>query len=258
MNKLFLSGIRLNREIPKNDYICNLPVVESLKNTELKISKNVSFFVGENGAGKSTLLEAIAISLGFNPEGGTINFNFSTRDSHSDLNEYITAIRGVGNYQKGFFYRAESFYNVASSIDRLDEEPSFSPPIINSYGGISLHKQSHGESFLSLVENRFSGNGLYIMDEPEAALSPNNILRLMVLMYNLVQKGAQFLISTHSPILMTFPESEIFSISERGINIIPYYETEHYQITKNFLDNPDRMLRYLLDDDSDDLEKKEF
>lgn len=133
----------------------------------------------ENGVGKSTLIEGIAVAMGFNPEGGTVNFSFSTKKSHSDLHEYLTVSRGYKRHKDGFFLRAESFYNVASNIDDMDSEPGFGPKIISSYGGVSLHKQSHGESFMALVQNRFYGNGLYILDEPEAALSPMRLMRLM-------------------------------------------------------------------------------
>ena len=173
----------------------------------INLNAPVTFFVGENGTGKSTLLEAIAIAAGFNPEGGTKNFNFATRETHSELCDCI-ALAKYGFPKDGFFLRAESIYNVASNIDDLDdldENGGGGPPIINSYGGISLHKQSHGESFLAIMENRFGGNGLYILDEPEAALSPMRLMRLMAKMDDLVKRNSQFIISTHSPILMAYP-----------------------------------------------------
>ena len=146
----------------------------------------------------------------------------------------------------GFFLRAESFYNVASNIDALDrDQPAFAPPLIASYGGVSLHAQSHGESFLALVENRFGGNGLYILDEPEAALSPRGLMRLMVLIRDLVGKGSQFLISTHSPILLTYPSAEVYELTEAAISSVPYRETDHFLLTKRFLSDPERMFAYL-------------
>ena len=155
-------------------------VINLRKMEELKFHSKVTFLVGENGVGKSTLVEAIAVAVGFNPEGGSKNFSFSTEDSHSELFHYLTISKGIKKARDGFFLRAESFYNVASNIDAMDRDPeNMGPPIIANYGGVSLHKQSHGESFLSLVENRFGGNGLYILDEPEAALSPARLLRLM-------------------------------------------------------------------------------
>ena len=192
------------------------------------------------------MIEAIAVAMGFNPEGGTKNFNFATMESHSDLHTYMTMSRGFQRLRDGFFLRAESFYNVASNIDELDSEPRGGAPIISSYGGVSLHKQSHGESFMALVENRFYGNGLYILDEPEAALSPMRQMRLMYLIKELEKKNSQFIISTHSPILMTYPGAEVLEISDEGIKSVDYKETEHYLITKRFMDAPEKIIKELL------------
>ena len=158
----------------------------------------------------------------------------------------MTVSRGYKRHRDGFFLRAESFYNVASNIDELDAEPGLGGKLISSYGGISLHKQSHGESFLALVENRFSGNGLYILDEPEAALSPMRLMRLMVCMQALEKQDSQFVISTHSPILMTFPDAEVMEITDEGIRSVNYKETEHYIVTKRFMDAPEKILESLL------------
>ena len=156
--------------MPAESYLSRLPVVRQLrKSGGIRLDSQVTFFVGENGVGKSTLIEALAVAVGFNPEGGTINFNFSTQDSHSELYQYLKIVRGGKRPRTGFFLRAESFYNVATEVDRLEETPG--PSLLASYGGVSLHHQSHGESFMALVENRFGGQGLYILDEPEAALS---------------------------------------------------------------------------------------
>ena len=248
---LYIRDIRISKEIPKNNYLSKLPMVRNLREMgRLQFNKNVTFLVGENGIGKSTLIEGIAVAMGFNPEGGTVNFNFSTNDSHSDLHEYLTVCRGYKRHRDGFFLRAESFYNVASNIDGLDADPAAgAPPVIASYGGISLHKQSHGESFMVLVENRFGGNGLYILDEPEAALSPTRLMRLMVYMKKLVDKNSQFIISTHSPILMTFPDAEVLEITEEGIKSVNYKDTEHYIVTKRFMDAPEKMVESLLGDE---------
>ena len=155
---LYVRGLRISRRIPQDSYLSNLPAVRCLQEpNELALTKRVAFLVGENGVGKSTLMEALAIAMGFNPEGGTINFRFSTADSHSELYRYLTVIKGASRRQDGFFLRAESFYNLASEIDRMDREPSLGGRVIDSYGGVSLHRQSHGESFLSLIENRFGG-----------------------------------------------------------------------------------------------------
>ena len=227
-----------------NQYPFSLPAIRSLDYIELH--PKITFFVGENGSGKSTLLEAIAVSLGFNPEGGTRNFNFGTRQSHSRLNEYLRIAKGIKRPSDGFFLRAESFFNVATEIERLDEEPAFGPPLINSYGGRSLHEQSHGESFLALIENRFRGKGLYILDEPEAALSPQRQLAVLSLIHDLVLDKSQFIIATHSPLLMAYPDARIFRCSATGVEQIAYEETEHFQVTRDFLADPHGMLKTLL------------
>ena len=251
--ELFVSRIQL-KEVPiEHSYPGCLPVVKNLARMKrLEFHRPVSFFVGENGIGKSTLIEAIAVALGFNPEGGTLNFNFSTCNSHSELYRYLSVCRTVKRRRDGFFLRAESFYNVASYVDELDRIPAAAPPIIDSYGGVSLHRQSHGESFLALAEKRFGGNGIYILDEPEAALSPSRLMRLMVRMNELVKQGSQFIISTHSPILMAFPNAEIYELTQDAIRSVAYYETEHFQITKRFVNHPEQMLRYLLSNESEE------
>ena len=244
---LFVRQIALREPIPPESYLHQLPVIRHLSAHALDFTRPVTFFVGENGAGKSTLIEGLAIALGFNPEGGTKNFRFATENSHSELCNFLRVIRGTARPRDGFFLRAESFYNVASNIDQLDREGGMGAPIIDSYGGVSLHRQSHGESFLALAENRFGGQGLYILDEPEAALSPNGILRLMCQMQALIQRNSQFIISTHSPMLMAFPQAQVYQITPEGIQSVSYRETEHFQLTRQFLDNPDRFLHYLLD-----------
>ena len=246
-NDLYLRQIALREMPPEDDYLFDLPVVRALAERPIAFHRPVTFFVGENGVGKSTLVEALAVSLGFNPEGGTKNFHFATEDTHSRLSGLIRVARWAVRPRDGFFLRAESFYNVATNIDQLDREGGFGPPVIDSYGGVSLHRQSHGESFLSLVENRFGGAGVYILDEPEAALSPMRLLRLLVDMQTLVKADSQFVISTHSPILMAFPDAEVYEITERGIESVPWRETEHYRVTLEFLENPERMLYYLLE-----------
>ena len=244
----YLSGVKLQRELPEGSYLKDLPPVRYLtEGNELRFDRPVTFLVGENGSGKSTLLEAIAVACGFNPEGGTRNFRFATRETHSELGEYLTPIR-KGYPRDGFFLRAESFYNVASSIDEMDEGGILGPRVIDSYGGVSLHRQSHGESFLALVKNRFGGEGLYLLDEPEAALSPSRLLTLLCEMRRLVERDSQFLIATHSPILMAYPGARLYQLGEEGVRAVNYRETEHYQLTKRFLDKPERMLHYLWKD----------
>lgn len=248
-NTKYISEILFDNNIDKNSYLNNLPVIKYLsQNKRLAFSSNITIFVGENGTGKSTLLEAIAVAYGFNAEGGSRNFNFSTNETHSELFEHIS-VGKQGFAKDGFFLRAESLYNVATNIEDMDKAPSFDPPVIQGYGGISLHNQSHGESFLSIVQNRFFGNGIYILDEPEAALSPMRLLTLMTEINELIEKNSQFIIATHSPILMAFPNAEILEFSSDGIKRVAYQETEHFKITKRFLDNPEKMLHYLFKGD---------
>jgi len=243
----YITQVRLNREkVPSfKSYPFALPAVRWLKN--LKLHPAVTFFIGENGSGKSTLLEAIAVASGFNPEGGSKNSCFGTRESHSDLHNYLRLSKGVPRPRDGFFLRAESFFNVATQIEDLDAEPGPGPPIGPSYGARSLHEQSHGESFLALLVNRFRGRGLYILDEPEAALSPHRQLAVITRIHDLVQEKSQFIIATHSPILMAYPHSYIYSFSPKGSERVKYQDTEHYRVTRDFLANPERMLKILME-----------
>ena len=240
MTRRYIDRVFLSRPIPEDSYLSSLPAVRALGDREhpLPFPADVTFLVGENGTGKSTLLEAIAVACGFNAEGGTRNFNFSTRDTHSPLHEYLTVGR-TAYPRDGFFLRAESFYNAATYIDTM-------PDLLESYGGVSLHKQSHGESFLALVEHRFGDNGLYLLDEPEAALSPARLLTLLVHIHDLAGRASQFIIATHSSILMAYPGACIYQLSEDGIRQTAYRDTEHYQLTRRILEAPERMMGLLL------------
>jgi predicted ATPase len=217
-------------------YPFSIPAIRQL--SQLDFHPKVTFFAGENGSGKSTLLEAIAILQGLNPEGGSRNFNFATRESHSNLARCLRLGRGMRALRNSdaFFFRAESFYNVATEAERIGMV----------YGDKSLHEQSHGESFMALILNRFSGNGLYLLDEPEAALSPSRQLSFLAAIYQLVENGSQFVIATQSPILLGYPDCTICWFSNSGIAPIGYTDTEHYKVTKAFLTRRESMLQELL------------
>lgn len=238
----FIISLELIKDkiISTDEYPFNLPVVKYLGKIELH--ENVTFFIGENGTGKSTLLEALAVQYGFNPEGGSKNFNFSTQATHSLLSDVIRIAKGIKKPKDGYFLRAESFYNVATNIDQIEKEGG---GMLGSYGGKSLHEQSHGESFFSLFLHRFFGNGVYILDEPEAALSPQRQLAFLVRMHELVKKNSQFIIATHSPIILSYPNSKVIQISQNGFEEISYKDSEHYSLYKNFLNNPEYMLKKL-------------
>lgn len=243
----YIVEVKLKREEVSSfdEYPFCLDAVRNL--SVLKLHPKVNFIIGENGSGKSTLLEAIAVAWGFNPEGGTKNFRFGTFESHSNLHNYIRLSRGVKRAKDGYFLRAESFFNVATEIQRLDESPSFGPPLIDSYGGKSLHEQSHGESFMALLVNRFGSNGLYILDEPEAALSPTRQMAMVSRMHDLVNENSQFIIATHSPIIMSYPYAQIYQFGPKGLECVLYKDTEHYQVTRDFLNNPEKMLKILME-----------
>ncbi len=235
-----------------HQYPFNLACLKNL--SKLKIHPKVTFFVGENGMGKSTLIEAIAVASGFNAEGGTKNFNFSTRASHSDLHLHMKTSRGYKQHRDGFFLRSESFFNLATEIERLDsdEDPVTGQliggrgNIINSYGGKSLHEQSHGESFWALFMNRFSSNGFYMLDEPEAAMSPTRQMAMLCKIHELVNTGSQFIIATHSPILIAYPGAMVYEFSENGIATKKYKETDLFKSYAGFIKDSDNQVRYLL------------
>lgn len=239
----YIRGIEIDWDkVNKNNYVKKIPSIHSIKN--LDFYKKVTCFVGENGTGKSTLLEAIAVAYGFNAEGGNMNFNFSTMNTHSDLFQAINVIKGALRPKSNFFLRAESFYNVASKIEDYRDGDDYTT-YYESYGGKSMHDQSHGESFLALIQNRFKSNGLYILDEPEAALSPQRQLTLLMLIYDLAQKGSQFIFASHSPILLGIPEASILSFNNGVIKEIKYEETESYKITELFINNRQLLLNSL-------------
>jgi len=239
MDRNYILGVKLKGLPEPDSYLRGMPLVKFLSRVgQLDFDMPVTFLVGENGTGKSTLLEATAVACGLNAEGGSRDFRFSTRDSHSELYKYLTVVRSV-TPDDSFFLRAESFYNAASYLDENST--------LRRYGGVSLHEQSHGEAFMSLVTNRFSGRGLYLLDEPEAALSPQRIMSLICRIDELVRLDSQFIIATHSPILMAYPNARILQFTESGIEPAEYRQTEHYKLTKQFIDAPEQMMKYLLE-----------
>ena len=243
----YFEAIRLERDkVPAfNDYPFSIASIRHL--TRLEFHPSVTFFVGENGSGKSTLLEAIAVKAGFSAEGGDKQLQFGTHDTHSPLHDCLCLERSLGRPTDGFFLRAESFYNVASELEKLGS-------LFQGYGGKSLHRQSHGESFLAVLKERLQGGGVYLFDEPEAALSPQRQLSVLTLMHRLVSHQSQLIIATHSPILLAYPHAKIFQFSETGIAEVKYTDTEHYQITKDFLNRHERMLDILLTAEEEDFE----
>lgn len=242
----FLSRISL-RQTNIDAYSFNIPAF--VNGLSLDIKSNVSFFVGENGSGKSTLLESVAENIGFSLRGGNRNHNFNTGVNFNGYEAALTSSINLGwtpkRLTEGFFMRAESFFSFADYIDELAKDDN---RIYKAYGGKSLHHQSHGESFLALFNNQFEA-GVYILDEPEAALSPARILSFMKVIHNLEKSGrAQFIIATHSPMLLCYPNASIYSFEEKGLQKVNYQDTEHYNLTKGFLENPDAYFRFLFED----------
>jgi len=233
----FISSLELRAERVQtpNVYPFSIPAVAALRR-RLPLHPRATIFVGENGSGKSTLVEALAVAAGFNAEGGSSNFRFATRSSESALHGCLRLARTDRRPRTGFFLRAESFFNVATNIEELDKVPAFAPPVIDAYGGRSLHEQSHGEAFMALVKNRFGPEGLYVLDEPESALSVRRQLELLAeLEAHVADKGSQVLMATHSPILMSLPGALIYRLGDDGIREVSYEQTDAYRLTRDFL-----------------------
>lgn len=236
MNHQFIQHITIDWEkVSRDSYLRKIKALQGLEKLEFKAP--ITFFVGENGSGKSTLLEAIAIAYGFNPEGGTKNYYFSTYDSHSALYEALRISKGFQRAGWGYFLRAESFYNVAT---KEEEYADIAHP------SKKYHQKSHGESFLFLAQSQLRPNGVYIFDEPEAALSPQRQLTLLMEIYNCANMGSQFIIATHSPILLGIPGADILSFDEGQIHSCEYESTQSYQITEMFINNRKALLDKLL------------
>lgn len=224
-------------------YPFSIPAVREIE--KIDFHPDVTFFVGENGAGKSTVLEAIAMALGYSAEGGTRSVRLQTTGAAvSPLHEALRLVRGFRNPSDGYFLRAESFYNVATYMDEVG--------YLDGYGGRSLHARSHGESFMALLVHKFRGQGLYLLDEPEAALSPNRQLAALSAIHQLVQRGSQFVIATHSPILLAYPAARILQFDGSGIAEVAFEDTEHYAVTRDFLNHYPRRIEQLLADDEDE------
>ncbi|PJJ84628.1 AAA family ATPase [Mucilaginibacter auburnensis] len=242
----FLSKISL--PALQSGYLQNIPSLNG--GLQLSLKTNVTFFVGENGSGKSTLLEGIAEQCGFNLRGGNKNHNLNTGWRFNGYESALAQVMQLSwtpkRITEGFFMRAESFFNFASYIDELAaDDPRNAQRLLNAYGGRSLHEQSHGESFLALFSNQFEA-GIYLLDEPEAALSPARILAFMTIINELDKGGrAQFIIATHSPMLICYPGATIYQFGDNGIHETTYEDTEHFYLTKGFLNNPEAYLRHL-------------
>lgn len=245
MDSSFVRNVEL---IPAEDsedrvgYPWDLASVRALADG-LELHPKVTYLIGENGSGKSTLLEAIAVAAGMNPEGGSSSFAFSTRESHSPLAASIRLVRGPLRPRTDFFLRAESLFTAASYLEELKRD---SPNAFDAYGGRSLHEQSHGESFLAVMIDRLGPNGFYVMDEPEAALSTQNCLTCLRRIHELVSDGSQFVIATHSPIVLAYPDARIYACSETSLSEIQYDDADPVRLMKGFLDARERYLQQLL------------
>jgi predicted ATPase len=233
MRDVFVRGIKLTENQDSGTYPFSIPAVRSIES--ISFVSPITFFVGENGSGKSTITEALAVGCGFNAEGGTKNYNFSTENSTSSLSENITIIRGVKREKYGYFLRAESFYTTANYAESGTSSGGDKPTPLY-FDGKRIHEQSHGEAFLAIIKG--FRPGLFIFDEPESALSPQRLFHLMSAMHELERKGSQFIIATHSPILLAYPGANIYELSETGIDDVKYDEIEHVKLTKDFLNNP--------------------
>lgn len=246
MNPCFIQAVSIDwSKIQEHSYLREISALQSFE--ELEFPEHITFFAGENGTGKSTLLEAIAVAYGFNAEGGTRNYRFSTYDDVSELSRAIRMKKGFRRPRSSYFFRAESFFNVASQAEEYRDGTN-KEIYYARYGGKSLHEQSHGESFLSYFQS-FDQEGLFLMDEPEAALSPQRQLSLFIQMAKMAQRGSQFLVATHSPILLGIPDAQILSFDGGSIHLCRYEDTESYQVTELFINNREILTQRLLEED---------
>ena len=235
--ELFLREISVDwDDVPADSYLRTIPAIASLR--QICFHSPVTFFVGENGSGKSTLLEGLAEALGFNPEGGSRNYRFSTYDARSELAAAIRPVRGSRREKWGYFLRAESFYNVATAEEEYAKYAA--------RGSENYHRRSHGEGFLHLAQTNFTGEGLYLLDEPEAALSPQRQLTMLAEIDRCVKAGAQFFIASHSPVLLAFPDAELLSFDSGSLHPVTYEETDSFRVTEMFIRGRAQILRRLL------------
>lgn len=239
MHEPFIRGVRL-AETDTQRYPYSIAAVRDFESVDF--SQPVTFFVGENGTGKSTLVESVAVAAGFNAEGGTKNYNFKSLDTTSSLSEQITLIRGSRREKYGYFLRAESFYTAANYAENGTVGIYGTESIL--FRGKHIHEQSHGEAFFSIISD--FRPGLFIFDEPESALSPQRQLALLVAMHDLVKQGSQFIIATHSPILLAYPGATIYQLSTSDIGEVKYDDIEHVTVTRDFLKDPTRYVQRLL------------
>ncbi|HTD04203.1 AAA family ATPase [Undibacterium sp.] len=237
--KPYLQNVSLksDNDIDWGVYPFHIPAVKELD--KLEFHPDVSFFVGENGSGKSTVLEAIVLALGFGHEGGTKNVRIHTSGAESSLHDFLRLSKSFARPRDSYFLRAESFFNVASYMDEVG--------YLENYGNKSLHARSHGESFMAILLNQLKGQGLYLFDEPEAALSPNRQLAALRIIHQLVEDDSQLIIATHSPILLAYPNAKIFQFDGSGICEVKFEDTEHYAVTRDFLNHYPRRLEQLLE-----------
>lgn len=239
-----MRGAKLNDDLRIKEYPFTIAAVKNI--SSVSFTQPVTFLVGENGTGKSTIVEALAVASGFNAEGGTKDYSFSTEDTTSSLANNMTLIRGVKREKYGYFLRAESFYTTANYAEKgtfpgPGEEPS---PLL--FDGKRVHQQSHGEAFMSIVKT--FRPGLFIFDEPESALSPQRLFHLMSAMHELAKQGSQFIVATHSPILLAYPGASIYELSQMDINKVDYDDIEHVKLTREFLNNPQAFINRLFVD----------
>ena len=237
MNKQLIQSVHIDWDkIDGDSYLRDIEALQGVMDIAFRYP--VTFFAGENGSGKSTLLEAIAVACGFNPEGGTRNYNFSTYYSHSDLHQALRLSKGYRQIRWGYFLRAESFYNVATKEEEYSRGPGGRPQ--------HFHEKSHGESFLALAQQQFRGGGLYLLDEPEAALSPQRQLTLFMEIVRCAREGAQFIIVTHSPILLAMPQAQILSFDDGQIHPCSYEETGSFEVIEMMINHREQMLHWLM------------